>query len=547
MKIVAAIFADFETNFLGGAAQLAAPLAGRSVLEHALIRLLRVGGIEQRCLFVRARDAERARACVAGLSATGVVDVLPLDDGTRPRRRLIRAARRWNLAGWRGSPLATTWFDEFLEPLAVARVFDHYRCDHVLCIEGHQAALDVGISDGMIAYRRTGNPDAQFIFTQAPPGLAGILLSREITGELLSRNLPLGILLAYRPEMPQADLVGKPHCFRVAPELIHTAQRLNADTRRGRELLAAGWEALGSDCDGKSLCAWLHEQHLDSAGPLPLEVELELTTADPLPHTCVRPRGDRIPARKLEDIEAAARLAAQLAEYDDRAIVLGGHGDPLQHPHFARICQTIKAARVGALGVVTPLVDLSEVNLEALLAAPVDALEVQLDANSAETYAAIHGVDRFQAVLDNLARIDKLRSVQQSPEPIIVPSLVRCAANLHEIEAFYDRWTENFGWALVHGYNDFQGRLVADSLLRLTPPQRAACRRLTRRMLLLADGKTPFCSQDVDGKSDFGNWTRTPLVQLWQCPDLGRLRADHAEGGWGRHATCRSCGEWFRP
>lgn len=547
MKIAAAVFADFQETFLGGPAQLNALLRGRPVLEHLLIRLARVSGLDQRCLCVRPRDSDVARAAVANLGLQALVDVLPIDDGARPRRGLIRSARKWNLAGWRGSPLATTWFDEFVEPLTVGRVLDHYRCHHLLCLEGHQAALDVGITDGMLAYRREDPPDAQFIFTQAPPGLAGVILSREITRELLAKNLPLGITLAYRPEAPQPDLITKPHCHRVAPELIHTALRLNADTIRARELLTAGWQALGNDCDGKSLCNWLRGNGETAAGKLPLEIELELTTSDPLPDTRLRPRGTRIPARELCDVESVGRLATELAAYDDRAIVIAGHGDPLRHPRFAEICRIIRASGVGTLGITTPLVAISDENFDAFFESAIDVVEVQLDANSAATYQTIHGADHFERVLANIQRIQERRQARQSPQPLIVCSLTRCAANLGELEEFYDRWIRQTGWAVIHGYNDFDGRLAADPLLRLTPPNREACRRLTRRMMLLADGMTPQCSQDVTGKTSFGNWTQTPLVQLWAGRGLTELRQDHAARAWKRHAACRNCGEWFRP
>lgn len=546
MKIVAAIFADFVENFLGGRSALQSRIGSRLVIEHLLIRLARVEGLDKRCLFVRPRDAEAAETVVHQLQMNGLVDVVPIDDGSRPRRVLIRAARKWNLAGWRGSPLATTWFDEYVEPLAVGRVFDHYGCDHVLCLEGHQAVLDVGATAAMIAYRRGNQPEAQFVFTQSPPGLAGLILSREMARELLEKGLPFGITLAYRPEAPQPDLITKAHCYRVAPEMIHTALRLNADTIRGRELIATGFNELGEDCDGKSLCTFLNKAGETQAGRLPAEVELELTTADPLPDTTLRPRGARIPARCVSGLDAIEMLAAQLGAYDDRLLVLAGHGDPLQHALFSETCRRLRSA-VSGLAVATPLTDLTDETLEAFFSAPVDLVEVQLDANSPDTYRKLKGADQFDRVLENLRRIQQLRQERQAPRPLIVCSLTRCAGNLHEIEEFYDRWTLQTGWAVIHGYNDFAGTLSADSLLRLTPPYREACRRLTRRMMLLADGSTPYCSQDLTGVTSFGNWMQTPLVQLWSGAELGRMRADQAGGEWNRRPLCRACGDWFRP
>ncbi|MBU0617367.1 MAG: hypothetical protein KKI02_06605, partial [Planctomycetes bacterium] len=121
MDIVAAVFADFAETFLGGPSQLLARLGSRSVLAHTLTRLRRVSGLERRCLVVQPRDEEAATAVVRELGLTDSIDVLAVDDGARPRRRLLRCGRKWNLEGWRGSPLGTTWFDEYVEPLYVGR------------------------------------------------------------------------------------------------------------------------------------------------------------------------------------------------------------------------------------------------------------------------------------------------------------------------------------------------------------------------------------------------------------------------------------------
>ena len=107
MKIVAAVFADFEEDFLGGRAHLHTGIHGQTVIARLLQRLARVAGLDARCLFVRPRDEAAATDAVTGYGLQDQVDVMSLDDGRRPRRNLLRAARKWNLDGWRGSPLSS--------------------------------------------------------------------------------------------------------------------------------------------------------------------------------------------------------------------------------------------------------------------------------------------------------------------------------------------------------------------------------------------------------------------------------------------------------
>lgn len=552
MKTVACVFADFSTDFLGGPASLNAPIGTRSVLAHTLARLARVAPLEARYLVVAPAQADAAAAAVHAAAISGV-EVLPIDDGRRPRRGLIRSARVWSLESWRGGLCSATWFDEFVEPLAVARVLDHCRADAALCLGGCQAALDPDIARAMLAHAAEHAEQARFTFTQAPPGVAGVVLTRSAVRDLLESDIPLGVLLSYRPEIPQGDPITKPACMRIDPLLAGVAARLTGDTRRSRELLAAAFAELGQDADGLALCRWLTSRDAEAAGadrrragPLPVEIEFELTTDDPLPDDRLRPRGPRVPRREVTDVEAVARVMAELGGYDDRMLVLGGFGDPLLHPRFADICRSARRAGVCGLAVTTPLVRMSDEHLEAMLDSVVDVLEVTLDADSAPTYQAVHGAAFYAEVLGNIERVQAARQSRLAPQPLVVPSMVRCATTLPELEAFVDRWIRAAGSAVVRGANDFCGAMPRDTLLRATPPLRGPCRRLASRLMLLADGAAVLCSQDYRGQMRVGDWTRQTLAEIWRGQALTAARAAHASLSLADYPLCAACDEWCR-
>jgi len=547
MNIVAAVFADFTETFLGHPSRLSVPLGSRTVLGHTLSRLGRIDGVSQRCLVVQPPHADAARAAIAAAGLRTPIELLALDDGRRPRRALFRSARKWNLASWRGGALGTTWFDEFVEPLAVARVLDHYHCDAVLCLDGHQAALAPQLAERMLAHQRAHSADARFTFTAAPPGLAGVILGREVTRELLERNVPAGLLFTYRPETPQGDPLNRPACCQIDAGVAQTETRFIADTADSLALLDAAFGDLGADADAAALCSWFRSGGHDRAARLPLEIELELTTADPLPNTALRPRGRRVPKRELADLDAFRRLCDDIAVLDDRLAVLGGHGDPLQHARFTDVCRVIRSAGICGLAVVSPVVDLTADIFEALFAHHVDILEVQLDAHTPETYRAVHHADHFDRVLANIERVERARRDRLSPQPLVVCSLTRCTATQAELELFYDHWIRRTGNAVIRGYNDHAGLLPADDLLAMTPSVRIPCRRLATRLTLLADGSVPFCSQDVTGATSVADWRRERVTDIWRNAKLNALRDVHSNERWREFVLCESCREWSRP
>ncbi|MEW6251783.1 MAG: SPASM domain-containing protein [Planctomycetota bacterium] len=547
MNIVGAICADFERAPCGLPAQLNTPVAGRPLIAHTLRRVAQVEGLAARCVFVRARDRDAAAAAVQAAGLADKFELLPIDSGARPRATLLTAARKWNLESWRGGLLGATWFDEFVDPPAVAAVLNHYRCDGVLCIEGHQPALDPAIATAMLRHASASRERSKLTFTQAPPGLAGILLRRECLEDLLEYRIPLGLTLSYRPELAQTDPIVHEACYHVDPAVAQTAARLLGDTRRSRALLDAAFRELGEDASAGTLCGWLRQPGHDRGGALPVELEVELTTADPLPNTKLRPRGARVPKREILDFQALARVIDQLSEYDDRLVYLGGHGDPLQHPKFAEACRTVRSAGIFGLAVGTPLVDLTEGTLAALFENEVDVLEVFLDAHTPETYRQVHGADEFERVQANIARLEAVRRAQHRPRPIIACSITRCAATHADVEAFYDHWLRQSGAAVIRGYRQHAGCLPPDTLLPTCSAERRPCRRLASRLLLLADGRAVACDEDPAGGTCLGNWCTESLRTIWGGRSRANLLQAHADADLKALPTCRTCQEWNRP
>ncbi len=547
MRIALAVFADFEQAPLGGPSQLAHRLGAATLLSHTLRRAARIELDGPRCLFVRPAHRDPAANALQQSGFSDRFELLALDDGRRPKRELIRSARKWNASAWRGSLLGTTWFDEFVEATAVARVLDHYDADAVLCLDGHQPLLDVAIAEQMLAHMREVRSDAAFVFTQAPPGLAGIILTRDAVRDLLEHKLPVGLLLSYRPETPRGDPIARKECARVPAVVAQTPVRLVGDTSASRELLDALLAELSEECDAQQICSAVRRRQAAELPPLPLEVELELTTDDPLASTTLRPRGEALGPRRLADPAAVQRLAAQLAERDDCLLVLAGHGDPLAHPQLVEILYAIRSAPVAGLAIVTPLVQLTDAQIDLLIRTRVDLVEAQIDAFSAASYRTVHKTDGYAAVLDNIRRLQAARLERHSPQPILIPSLTRCAATLPEVEPFFDHWIQNLGGAVIHGHSGYSGRLPADSLLSLEPPIRGPCRRLARRLTLLADGRAVLCSQDFAGEMVVGNWHTEPLARIWQGGALAGARADHARGDLSTRPLCAACHDWHRP
>jgi hypothetical protein len=546
VKLIAAVFADFESTALGLPSAVEIELCGRTLLGHALRRLEQVRGLDGRLLVVPAEQQDRASAALAACGMQASIRLLPIEQSFRHRWALVGAGRWWGLSAWRGGVLGLTWFDEYVEPLIVAQIMQSQQAEGVLCLSAHMPALDVSITSNMLAYQRDNTEMAHMTFCMAPPGFAGVILRSRIVAELCEEKALVGVTCAYRPDAPQGDPINRPICFQIDADISRTPLRVTGETQASRELLIQTFNQYGEDASAAEFCKVARATAPYDARQLPAEITLELTTEHPLPQSTLRPPPESITPHSLTDSAKLDTLISSLSGSDDRRLVLGGVGDPLSAPLLADAIQRFRP-HVAALALETPLLDLGDVAVELLFTAPVDVLLVQLDANSAATYQNVHGTDRFAVVVENIQRLVTERQNRRSPVPLIVPRLTRCAATLDELEAFFDHWLRQTGWAVIDGYRTWNRARPADSLFPMVPAQRESCRRLAERLVLKADGQAWACDELAGAGIGLGDWTTDSLSQIWLSDRRGALLTAHAKRQWEEFPACNFCDQWHRP
>jgi len=171
---------------------------------------------------------------------------------------------------------------------------------------------------------------------------------------------------------------------------------------------------------------------------------------------------------------------------------------------------------------------------------------VHVPAFSQQTYAVVMGVDAYVRVLDNVRVFLLERQRLGRGTPLVVPTFTKCAANLAEMEQWYDQWIRALGTAVITAPTTCGGQTPDVAVADMSPPRRRPCARLSSRMTILADGRIVSCEQDVTGKQTLGEVGRTPISQIWR-ERFGGMRQDHREGKWLSLPVCKSCTEWHRP
>lgn len=545
MTCIGVIEADLKKSPIGTRSRLGDDLRGEPVLTRTVRQIVDVRGVDH--VFVVCGDDEMD--CCRSMVPQDARERVTVR-GTRvknaPFRHLVRTARKWSLDGWRGGLGGVCCMDEYTRTDELALLAHEMKADAVLCAPAAAPLFDAKLADAMIEHADRTRDESRLTFVQSPPGLAGTVFRTELLIEMGQKHVPPGFVTSYKPDTPQMDLALKSCCYPASRAVRHSSGRMIADTDRA-------WASIGDyltgggPIDADRVGQWLISREESTVPSLPREVEIELTTEDQLPNALLRPRGGRVRPRGPIDLAIVERIATEMAAFDDALIVLGGFGDPLLHPRFDDVLRIIRSAGIYGVAVRTNGIALDAERIDSLIRHQVDVLNVVLDGWTAATYAAVQGADRLDAVLANIKRLTTRRNEAQSVAPLLVPELTKSNETADDMDAFFDGWIRDTGWACISGYSRYAGQMPDRAVMDMTPPTRFACRRIRHRAMVLSDGTMPVCDQDFNGLHPAGDLHRMSLADCWAGPTMTRVRERHRNGQFDGTPLCGACVEWHRP
>jgi radical SAM protein with 4Fe4S-binding SPASM domain len=242
--------------------------------------------------------------------------------------------------------------------------------------------------------------------------------------------------------------------------------------------------------------------------------------------------------------EVHTRIVELTRPYRDRLWVFryASDGESLLNPRFLDMVEETKAAGIGPVDLTTNAMSLTEEKMRRLLLAPIDVIDVSLDAYSKESYERIRIRGKFDKVTANLRRLIELRNELGSPTKIMT-SIIQQKESLDEVEAFQAYWGQYVDEVLVRGLNTDLG-IVNVSETYFDDIARWPCPQFWKRVTITPSGDVRFCVEDWRNQGVVGNVMRQSISEIWQSALYERFRDLHGTGRWGDMAMCRKCMDW---
>jgi radical SAM protein with 4Fe4S-binding SPASM domain len=282
---------------------------------------------------------------------------------------------------------------------------------------------------------------------------------------------------------------------------------------------------------------WSYLRRRERVPALPVEYIVE-TTAKCNIYCPMCPRETHQQPKEDMTDEVFERLVAGSARTGEHMMLIG-LGEPLLDPKiFDRIEYCERHGISTLLSTNGTLLD--EKQSERLLDSRLEHITLSFDGASKETFEHYRKGARFEKVRDNFVRFANRKYARGSNMQIVV-QMVRMPGNAHEVEEFRRFWSN------VQGVDQIR---VKEDETNLVQPEghRAAssahpCHYLWRgAMYVKHDGRVFPCCQSymLDG-APAGDLREQPLEDIFNSPEMQRLRKLHAEGRAGEIDMCARC------
>ena len=440
------IWADIVNAPLGQKSKLLCELAGKTVLRRTLERVSQSKRASSTIVYCQPEQIEQIKPLINDLN----VDLKAIDFNMPGWWRGLQSARKWAMSCWRGGLLGACAFDEDILSHVLYEIAKAMKVEAVMVVPAHACLIDPEIIDRQIEQYIEHKDEWKFNFTQAPPGLSGVILHIDVLDQLRKASKLAGQVVSYHPSSARPDIIGKPCNTPIDAAIIKTPVRFLCDTYRSLKLASELAERIDlTNASAEQITQITKSVLMEVVNEYPKDIELEIYAGWPWPKGLRQAPKDNSGAKDVtQEIEKIGDIVKSV---DDLTVFIGGNGDPINHPQLEQIIGQLKQAGVFGIGLHTAAVCEKEM-MEKLAQLDIDVINILIDVPDPQLYNKIMGIDAYQKVMDNIETLSETLRSLRKPIPLIIPEMIKTEQTLELMDEFYDSWFRRVGWAIIRQY-----------------------------------------------------------------------------------------------
>ncbi|HPQ15441.1 MAG TPA: radical SAM protein, partial [Bryobacteraceae bacterium] len=283
---------------------------------------------------------------------------------------------------------------------------------------------------------------------------------------------------------------------------------------------------------------WAYLRRRSKVDALPVEYIVE-TTAKCNLYCPMCPRETHKQPKEDMASEIFDRLVKESSGTAEHMMLIG-LGEPLLDPKiFDRIEYCARHGISTLLSTNGTLLD--EVNAGRLLCSPLEHITLSFDGATKESFEFYRKGARFEKVRDNFVRFCQMKKASGARVHIVV-QMVRMERNAGEVDEFIRFWRSVPGVDQVRIKED-ETNLMRPGAGHDAGDWKHPCHYLWRGpMYVKHNGDVyPCCQSYMLGGKPVGNLASQSIEEIWNSPEMCRMRRLHAEKRAGEIDVCARC------
>ena len=256
-------------------------------------------------------------------------------------------------------------------------------------------------------------------------------------------------------------------------------------------------------------------------------------------------------------VEVFRAVADEMAAWDPPAVLrVLADGEPLIHPQAVEMIAYAKARGVPA-ALTTNGTPLTPRIAGRLLDSGIDAIDISIDAATAETFAKVRGSRtgaNFYSLVERNVRglIAARNALSPRPPTRIIVNMIDQPLAHGEAQEFIAKW-KGYGAdvVLVRPFHSTSGQTLQVGVATARPPVgRFPCKYpFTRLNVGFDEHAHPvvyYCSHDWTEKSVVGILGKDgTLRDIWRGPQMAEIRRRHLANDYPPDSFCGPCPDWY--
>jgi len=222
------------------------------------------------------------------------------------------------------------------------------------------------------------------------------------------------------------------------------------------------------------------------------------------------------------------------------AVSFAGSGDPLNHSGFFKACDIVlKSPFLSMLIIETDAVFSDEAFFDYLSSKNDKRIKIIAEINGfdAETYERIHSSSNFDLAHKNILRLKEILGKES-----VYVQIQKINETETFLDKYYDFWEKEDFQIILMKQNTYLGLLENRKYYDLSPIERTPCWHLQRDLFILADGRVPFCRQEIDPKLA-DSVSENSLREIWN--KRKKYFIDNYNKNYPSSPNCSICDEWY--